>query len=170
MVNVIYKRRSIRKFDLSKNVTYENLLELCRAASAAPSAKRQIDKEYIIIDDKKIIEEIAALPHGTLNPIDCNSFIALVGKNPKDLTIPGMQVIDLSMAAENIMIRAAELNIGTCFLGVYPFEDRVKAMNKILNIEEGKFCFGLIAIGYPEDEDAFKEWDKFDPNTVRHNR
>ena len=75
MVNVIYKRRSIRKFDLSKNVTYENLLELCRAASAAPSAKRQIDKEYIIIDDKKIIEEIAALPHGTLNPIDCNSFM-----------------------------------------------------------------------------------------------
>lgn len=170
MDNVIYKRRSVRKFDLNKKVSYEILLELCKAASSAPSAKRQQDKEYIIIDDQKIIDEIASLPHGTLDPKDCKSFIAVVGKNPKGLTIPGMEIIDLAMASENILIRATELNIGTCFLGVYPIEDRMDKLNKILNVSNGNFIFGLIAVGYPLESDAFKEWDKFDPNTVRYNR
>lgn len=170
MNNPIYNRRSIRSFDLEKEVSYDTLVELCKAASAAPSAKRQIDKEYIIIDDKKIIEEISLLPHGTLNPKDCNSYIAMIGKNPKDLVLPGMQVIDLAMASENVMIRATELDLGTCFLGVYPNETKMNDLAKILNICDNRFVFGLIAVGYPKDNSLFKEWDKFDIETVKHNR
>lgn len=168
-MDAIKLRRSIRKFDLTKKIPYETLLELCKYASYAPTARRQIDKEYVIIDDEKIINEMANnIPHGSLKYEDCNTYIALIAKNPASLTIPGMEPIDLSMAAENILIKATDLNLGSCYLGVYPIEDRMNAFNKLLNVKNGDFVFGLIALGYPKEE--FKEWDKFDINTVIHNK
>lgn len=166
-MDAIKLRRSIRKFDLSKKVSYETLLELCKYASYAPSARRQIDKEYIIVDDDKIIDKMKNEPHGTLAFEDCNTYIVLVAKNPKTLYIPGMEPIDLGMASENILIKATELGLGSCYLGVYPKEDRIKAFNDIFKVKNGDFVFGIIAIGYPLEE--FKEWDKFDPKTVHHN-
>ncbi len=154
-MDAIKLRRSIRKFDLSKKIPYETLVELCKYAAYAPTARRQIDKEYIIIDDEKVINMMTKLPHGSLKYEDCNTYIALVAKDPANLTIPGMEPIDLAMAAENIMIKATELGIGTCYLGVYPIVERVNSFNDLLGVDNGDFVFGVIALGYPLEE--FKE-------------
>lgn len=167
-MDAIKLRRSIRKFDTTRKIPYETLLELCKYASYAPTARRQIDKEYIIVDDDNVIKKMYNLPHGTLRYEDCNTYIVLVAKNPKTLYVSGMEPIDLGMAAENIMIKATELGLGTCYLGVYPLEDRVSTFNDLFKVKNGDFVFGIIAIGYPLEE--FKEWDKFDINTVHHNK
>ena len=167
-MDAIKLRRSIRKFDLSKKIPYDTLLELCKYASYAPTARRQIDKEYIIIDDENVIKKMSKLPHGTLKYEDCNTYIALVAKCPDNLIIPGMEPIDLGMAAENILIKATDFNLGSCYLGVYPNEERMKLFNDLLNVKNGDFIFGIIALGYPIEE--FKEWDKFDIDTVHHNK
>ena len=167
-MDAIKLRRSIRKFDLSKKIPYDTLVELCKYASYAPTARRQIDKEYIIVDDDKLIDKMKDLPHGSLKYEDCNTYIVLVAKNPENLTIPGMEPIDLGMAAENILIKATELNLGSCYLGVYPSEERMNTFNDLFELKNGDFVFGIIALGYPLEE--FKEWDKFDPNTIHHNK
>ena len=167
-MDAIKYRRSIRKFDLSKKIPYDTLVELCKYASYAPTARRQIDKEYIIIDSEEVINKMKDLPHGSLKYEDCNTYIALVAKDPSSLTIPGMEPIDLGMAAENILIKATELNLGSCYLGVFPSEERMNAFNKLLGVNNNDFVFGLIALGYPQED--FKEWDKFDPNTIHHNK
>ena len=51
----ILKRRSVRKFDSSKKITFETLKSLCKAGESAPSARNQKSRSYIIIDDKKLI-------------------------------------------------------------------------------------------------------------------
>ena len=167
-MDAIKLRRSIRKFDLTKKIPYDTLVELCKYASYAPTARRQIDKEYVIIDSADVINEMAKLPHGTLKYEDCNTYIALIAKNPKDLTIPGMMPIDLGMAAENILIKATDLGLGSCYLGVYPNEERMKMFNELLGVKDSKLVFGVIALGYPLEE--FKEWDKFDINDIHHNK
>ena len=167
-MDAIKLRRSIRKFDLTKKIPYDTLIELCKYASYAPTARRQIDKEYVIIDSADVINEMAKLPHGTLKYEDCNTYIALIAKNPKDLTIPGMMPIDLGMAAENILIKATDLGLGSCYLGVYPNEERMKMFNELLGVKDSKLVFGVIALGYPLEE--FKEWDKFDINDIHHNK
>ena len=167
-MDAIKLRRSIRKFDLSKKISYETLVELCRYACYAPTARRQVDKEFIIIDDENVISKMAKLPHGTLKYEDCNTYIALVAKNPDNLMIPGMEPIDLGMAAENILIKATDLGLGSCYLGVYPSEERMTMFNELLDVKNGDFIFGLIALGYPLDE--FKEWDKLDMNFIHHNK
>ncbi|MCR5349783.1 MAG: nitroreductase family protein [Acholeplasmatales bacterium] len=167
-MDAIKLRRSIRKYDLSKKVPYDTLVELCKYASYAPTARRQIDKEYIIVDDEKVIEKMKNLPHGSLSYEDCNTYIVMVAKDPKKLYIAGMEPIDLGMAAENVMIKACELGLGTCYLGVYPNEERMKQFNSLFSMKDGDFVFGVIAVGYPLEEN--KEWDKFDPKTVHHNK
>ena len=167
-MDAIKLRRSIRKYDLTKKVPYDTLVELCKYASYAPTARRQIDKEYIIVDDENVINKMKELPHGTLKYEDCNTYIVMVAKDPKKLFVPGMEPIDLGMASENLMVKACELGFGTCYLGVYPNEERMKSFNQLFKLTDGDFVFGVIAIGYPLEEN--KEWDKFDPKTIHHNK
>lgn len=60
----ILKRRSVRKFDSSKKITFETLKSLCKAGESAPSARNQKSRSYIIIDDKKLIYELSKVSAG----------------------------------------------------------------------------------------------------------
>ena len=66
-------RRSVRKFDLEKKLEFNELKELCKYAEAAPSAKNQRSREYIIVDDKEIIEQLSLVARGTMLLSECNS-------------------------------------------------------------------------------------------------
>ena len=54
-------RRSVRKFDKSRKIDYDTLVELCRIGESAPAARNQKGREYVIIDDESIINELATL-------------------------------------------------------------------------------------------------------------
>ena len=49
-------RRSVRKFDKTKKIDYDTLVELCRIGEFAPAARNQKGREYVIIDDENIIK------------------------------------------------------------------------------------------------------------------
>ncbi len=166
----ILNRRSVRKFDLTKKVSHETLIELCKYAESAPSARNQKSREYIIIEDEAIINSLAPIAIGTMFLKDCNTVIAVIGKNPENLATPVMQAQDLSAATENILIHATELGIGSCWLGVYPHEDRINPMNEILGVKNGAFVFSLIALGYPKDPNPFYDKEKFNKELIHINR
>ena len=166
----ILNRRSIRKYDLSKQISYEDLLTLCKYAESAPSAKNQRSREYIIVDDKKIIDELSLVAKGTMILSECNTLIVPVGKSPDTISRPEMQAEDLSAATENILIAATKFGFGSCWCGIYPIEDRINKVNEILNIKDGKFAFSIIALGYPLNNDEFKDKNKFSLDLVTHNR
>ena len=54
----IYKRKSIRKFK-DQEVPKEDLIEMLKAATYAPSAKHQQNWHFDVITNKEKIEEIA---------------------------------------------------------------------------------------------------------------
>ncbi|MGM9970126.1 MAG: nitroreductase family protein [Anaeroplasma sp.] len=167
----ILLRRSVRKYDLSKRISYDDLLDLCKYAEAAPSARKQKSREYIIIDDKRIIDELSNVSHGSMLLSECNTVIAVIAKNPNELSTPHMMVQDLSAAVENILLRATQKGFGSCWIGIHPLEERITAANKILNVTNGKNVFALIALGYPQDkENCFYDANKFDLGNVYHNR
>ncbi len=169
-MNEILFRRSIRKYDLEKKISYEILYDLCKYAEAAPSAKGQKGREYIIVDDKSLIDKLALVAKGTMILNECNTLIVVVGKDPQTLPKPEMQAQDLSAAVENILIQATKLNIGSCWCGIYPIKERIDAVNTILNINDNRFAFAIIALGYPKDMSDFKDKNKFSDDLVHHNR
>lgn len=168
-MDAILKRRSVRKYNLDKKIDYEVLKKLCEFAEAAPSARRQISREYIIVDDQNIINELSKISKGSMILSECNTLIAVIGKDPKDLVTPHMQPQDLAAATENILIAATSMGLGSCWIGVYPLIERITPCNKILNISDDRFVFSLIALGYPRDEDCFYDAQKINNTKIYHN-
>lgn len=169
-MDIILNRRSVRKYNLDKKIDYDTLLDLCRHAEAAPSARRQESREYIIIDDQTIINELSLVSKGSMILSECNTVIAVIGKNPEGLTTPHMQPQDLSAATENILLAATQKGLGSCWIGIYPLEDRLEAAGKILNIKDNKFVFSLVALGYPLNDDCFYDANKLKMENIYHNR
>lgn len=169
-MDIILNRRSVRKYNLDKKIDYDTLVDLCRHAEAAPSARRQESREYIIIDDQTIINDLSLVSKGSMILSECNTVIAVIGKNPEDLTTPHMQSQDLSAATQNILLAATQKGLGSCWIGIYPLEDRLEAAAKILNIKDNKFVFSLVALGYPLNDDCFYDANKLKMENIYHNR
>lgn len=169
-MDIILNRRSVRKYNLDKKIDYDTLVDLCRHAEAAPSARRQESREYIIIDDQAIINELSLVSKGSMILSECNTVIAVIGKNPEGLTTPHMQPQDLSAATQNILLAATQKGLGSCWIGIYPLEDRLEAAGKILNIKDNKFVFSLVALGYPLNDDCFYDANKLKMENIYHNR
>lgn len=169
-MDIILNRRSVRKYNLDKKIDYDTLVDLCRYAEAAPSARRQESREYIIIDDQAIINELSLVSKGSMILSECNTVIAVIGKNPEGLTTPHMQPQDLSAATQNILLAATQKGLGSCWIGIYPLEDRLEAAGKILNIKDNKFVFSLVALGYPLNDDCFYDANKLKMENIYHNR
>ena len=156
-MDAILKRRSVRKFDLSKRVDDETLKRLCYYAEQAPTARNQKSRSYVIINDEAIIKELSTVSEGARVLEGANSCICVVGNDPKGLSTPLMQSADLAAAVENILIEATALNLGSVWMGMYPMEERMSRAHEILNLPKDEFVYALIAIGYPLDKAALYE-------------
>ena len=168
-MDYILNRRSVRKFDLSKKISDEELFELCRYGEAAPSARRQSSREYIIINKQEVINELSKISKGSMILSECNTVIAVVGKNPSSLVTPHMQNQDLSAAVENILLAATSKGYGSCWIGIYPLEERIEPAKKILKINDNRFVFALIALGYPLNSNCFYDANKLKDDMVHYN-
>ena len=170
-MDYILERRSVRKYDLSKKVSLDDLKLLCKYGEAAPSARRQKSREYIIIDNQEIINELSKVSKGSMILSECNTVIAVVAKSLDTLSTPHMMPQDLSASTQNILIQATKMGYGSCWIGIYPLEDRMAAANEILNVKNGKTVFSLIALGYPlEPDKCFYDANKLDESDIHYNR
>lgn len=167
-MSIVTKRRSVRKFDLTKKIPDSILEELIMAGEEAPRARRQDSREYVIINKQEIINELAKIYKCTMIIEECNTMIGVIGKNPEGLPCPSFQPIDLACATENIMVEAVNKGIGSVMLGTYPDKERVEKANNILGINDGRFVFTFICLGYPIDKDCF--YEKNQKPIINYNR
>lgn len=164
-------RRSVRNYNLDKKLTYEELVDICKIATCAPTARNQRPWNFIIIDDNDVINKLSEACKGSLDLKKCNTYIALLGHvNPMGLTAPGMEPCDLAAAQMNMITYARSKNLGTCWIGGFSSNERIENMNKILNVPADYYVYSLLAVGYPSDLSCFYEQDRFDINMVHHNK
>ena len=89
--------------------------------------------------------------------------------NKSNLKTPQMYPQDLSSAVTLSLIKARELNIGSCWCGVYPHEERIKTVRDVFNIhEEYLEPFAVVTFGYPNSDEEFKYIDRFDVKKVHY--
>lgn len=156
--DLILKRRTIRRF--KQNSISDNILEkLVNAARVSPSAANLQPLEYIIVRDKKILDEV-------FTTLKWAGYIAPAG-NPKEEERPPAYIIvlvnrkikehggnhDSGAAIENIILTALEEGIGSCWLGSI---DRQK-LKDILNVPEHLDIDSVLALGYPNEEPVMEE-------------
>lgn len=165
-MEAILSRRSIRQYT-SKPVSREVVREILEAAMSAPSAGNERPWHFVILTDRAILDEIPKFhPYSAM--LKQASAAILVCADPVLEKHKGYWVLDCAAASENILLAAHAKGLGGVWCGVYPNEDRVQNLKKLLHLPEQITPFSLIPLGFPaEIKDAP---DRFDGSRVHDNR
>ena len=162
----IIKRVSIREY-LDKEIEKEKVEKLLLAGQVAPSARNQRPWEFIVCDDKELLNEISSRCKNHYMAKDASLAIIVLGNKNKEKS-PMYTYQDLSAATENILLEATHLGLGSVWLGVAPNEERMTNLKEIFNLTDDYFAFSIIVIGYPKNK-VIKE-RKYDDSLVHHNK
>mgnify|MGYP001283425713 CR=1 FL=1 len=165
-MNAIFTRRSIRKYT-GEEVAWEKIEQILRAGMAAPSAGNEQPWHFVVLDDRNVLDEIPKFhPYSQmLKEARCAIVVCA------DLSLQryeGYWVQDCSAAAQNMLLMAEELGLGSVWLGVYPVEDRVKALKKLLGLPENVIPLCILPIGYPAERK--EPANRFQPSRIHKNR
>ncbi|MBN1534281.1 MAG: nitroreductase family protein [Spirochaetes bacterium] len=164
-MEVIYRRRSIRKYT-AEEVPMEQLLRIIKAGMNAPSAGDEQPWAFIVIDDRKTLEAITAVhPHSRMLK-EAPAAILLCGDLSRERH-EGFWVQDCAAAAENMLLAVTAERLGSVWLGVFPREDRVRGIRRILGIPEKIVPFALFPVGHPDEEKVPK--DEFHREMLHYN-
>ena len=152
-MDVINRRRSVREFS-SQEIEQEKIEQIIHAGVMAPSAKNQQPWEFIVINDKNILNKLSE----TLSPLYSKSKVTIILCQKKDgLKSPTRVAQDMSACMQNMMLEATKLGIGSCWIGTYPDPERMDPLVEVLNIPSNIEPFCGLVLGYPKDSNAFKE-------------
>lgn len=141
-LKTIYERTSVRAYT-SKPVEKEMLVELVKAAMAAPTGSNKQPWEFVIIQDPAILNKL-----GGIKPP--------VGKAPAAIVVlgntktSGSWVLDCSAATENILIAATSMGLGTVWTGAYNNAKFENMLKETLSLPDGIMPLSVIAVGYAD--------------------
>ena len=151
LLSLIKKRRSVRRYSDQK-VSRNLLKELIEGAIWAPTASNIQPWYFGIVDDEDVLERIIIFSPGLLgNP---PGIIVLCSDRKRAQEKGGelgrdiLCIMDISMAAQNIMLMATEKGLSTCCVKSF----NQKAVNKLLGLPEQIKSELIISVGYAVKE------------------
>ncbi len=152
-LETIRSRRSIRKYQAGAVIPKEDLKQILEAAMMAPSACNTRPWEFVVVEDREKLDAIMAI-HPYVSMLKTASLAIVVCAKPETQIgiCEGYFPQDCGAATQNILLAAKGLGYGTCWCGVYPREERVAEVAKVL----GKECtpFAIVALGVADEEPA----------------
>lgn len=146
-IQAILSRRSIRSYVPDQPITDEDLNAVLKAAMYAPSAMNKRPWEFIVIQDQKMLDAIRQIHPYAAFIVDAGTIVVLCENTQNVYGRYGP--IDVSLAAQNLMLSAHDLGYGTCYCGTYSDEAWVDTFKQLLKIPSHIIPFGFIAIGTP---------------------
>ena len=156
-LHLCQRRRSIRKYT-NQPVEQEKIDYLLRCALMAPSAKRTCPWEFIVVRDEaklRPLEGCRTYGSGMFKTATAAIVIAL------DPTLSdNTWMADGAIAAEHILLAAAEQGLGACWCHVHEREGAPELVKRLCEIPEPLKVLCVIALGYPDEERRPYELDK----------
>ena len=165
----IMTRTSVRKYT-NEAVTKADIETMLRAGMAAPTAVNKQPWHFVVVTDPDQLNALAAANRGTGMAAKAPLAIVVCGDMQKTLSGigQGFWVQDCSAATENILLAANALGLGGVWTGLYPNEDRAKAVRDVVKAPENIVPLCVIVIGHPADNPTPK--DKWKPENVSYNK
>jgi len=156
--DAIVNRKSVRKY-LEREVPMEVLKELIEAARLAPSGNNAQPWMFKIVIESTQKEKLRTNEVFKQNFVYNSPVIIVCCANPEayprakfepdfDDSFEIRAIRDLSIASQNLVLRATELGLGTCYVGWL----NKKKIKEVLEIP-GKYKVPyVITVGYPEGQ------------------
>lgn len=158
--DVLKKRRSTRAFT-DRPVPRYQVEELLNAAILAPSACNMQSWHFYAVMDRNVrakFSEVCA-PWACTAPVifvicaDQTALCEKFGGRWGDERLRTFVIQDTALAAENLLLKAADMGLGGCFMGAFD----AKKCREILSIPEKYEIVALIPVGEPAEETPPKE-------------
>jgi len=165
-MKAILSRRSIRKYT-NEQVSDSVMKEILEAAMSAPSAGNEQPWQFVVINDREILDAIPQI-HPYSQPIKTAPVAIVVCGDLKLEIHKDFWMQDCSAAIENVLIAVQAKGLGAVWLGVYPIKERVEGMQKLLKLPEHVIPLAVIPIGYPAEDKP--PTDRFDSSRIHHNK
>ena len=165
---LIKNRRSMRKFT-EEELSQEQVVTLLKAALMSPTSKRSNSWQFIAVDDKEILKQLAHCKEQASSFIADAALAIVVIADP---LASDVWIEDASIAS--ILIQAEDLGLGSCWVQVrerqaangMPSDEFVR---EVLDIPLQLQVLSIIAIGHkgmerkPFNEDHL-QWEKIHIN------
>jgi nitroreductase len=164
-LDAILSRRSIRTYT-DEPVSDLHIESLLRAGMAAPSAGNQQVWEFVVIDQRQLLDAIPTV-HPYAQMCTQAPLCIVVCADPSREKYAGFWVQDCSAATQNILVAAHALGLGAVWLGIAAGGDRAQQLADLLQLPDGIEPLALIAVGHPAEMLAPE--DRFDPEKTHHN-
>jgi nitroreductase len=178
-IQMIKERRSVRSYD-EKPIKKEILEEIIQAGKYAPSAMNKQPWKFIVITDKKVINDLSNRVRKELQKILKKRFIsqfkfkelkdeqllhhvAAFAFSEKDIIFFGAPALvfilttdslffneSCACCAENMMLAAHSLGVGSCWIGFASVLGMNKNIMDSIGIPEDYLIAAAIVFGYPK--------------------
>ena len=142
----IARKRAIRVFE-PRPLAPDHLERILEAGRHAGSSKNRQRWTFIVCKDRDHLRELAEVGPFAGHLAGAAVAIALVTPDPSSTTSGRSILFDLGLAAENMMLAAWELGIGSVPATVYEPD----LARRLLGYPEDHACEYLLSFGYPAD-------------------
>lgn len=164
-LEAIHGRRSIRRY-AGRTVDEESVERLLRAAMAAPSAGNQQPWQFVVLDDRGLLDRIPQF-HAYAGMLREAPAAVVVCGDTRGAPLKQYWEQDCSAATQNLLLAAHALGLGAVWLGIHPEADRVRAMGELLGLPEGVIPLAVVALGHPAERKP--PADRFDASRIHRN-
>lgn len=167
LLKVLLDRKSVRKFKPTQ-VSREAVEQIVRTGQRAPTACRVEAYSFILVSDLEKRKQIvgATVGHEPTRRFMEEALVWIMictdfARQIKFLEMQGLKnefsevskfmlgIIDAALAAENMVIAAEALGLGSCFVG--SIWTAPKGVAEILNLPENVLPVVLLCIGHPDE-------------------
>jgi nitroreductase len=138
--------RVVRSFD-DRPLEPEHLDRILNAGRRAGSSKNQQRWAFIVVRDREHLRQLATVGRYAGHLAGAALAIALVSPEPQRATQGSSIMWDLGRAAQNMVLAAWELGIGSVPATVYDHE----LARNLLGLPPDQRCDFLLSFGYPAD-------------------
>jgi nitroreductase len=144
--DAVNSKRVIRQFS-DRPIEPEDLVRILNAGRRAASSKNLQRWQFIVCRDREHLEQLAKVGPWAGHVAGAAVAVALVTPDPKAADSPLSVLFDLGMAADNMMLVAWELGIGSVPATVYDHD----LARELLGYPEDHHCEYLLSFGHPAD-------------------
>lgn len=152
----LLSRRSIRKYNPEKTLTKDEIYDLIRAASYAPSAHNKQPWHFLVVENKDILKNLRSIQPWTSFAKDASCAIIVCADKLETFNRPkegwDFAQIDGALAAQNLLLACHAKGLGACFCGAAPMPTVISALREMFNMPETMLPIAIVTVGYPEEE------------------
>jgi nitroreductase len=149
--DAIRSKRMVRRF-ANRPLSPEHLTRIVDAGRHAGSSKNKQRWDFVVVEDRTRLGALSKVGPFAEHVAGAAAAVALVTPDP---TVEGASlslVWDAGLAAENMMLAAWELGVGSCPATVY----EQSVARQVLGIPEDRWCGYVLSFGYPADPEDMR--------------